>query len=112
MELIKNEQLQLYAIAPKKAFSRYLRRPNYLWLFPTLLGVYWLPWLIWLAMLSIPATLFGWISYKDTELGLTNEYLYIRYRTLARKHIWIPKIRLQSMAIPNTSFRKVKDCIT
>lgn len=109
LESIKNEQLQLYAIAPKKAFSRYLRRPNYLWLFPTLLGVYWFPWLIWLAMLSIPATLFGWISYKDTELGLTNDYLYIRYRTLARKHIWIPKIRLQSMAHTQHIFQRNKE---
>ena len=108
LESIKNEQLQLYAIAPKKALSRYLRRPNYLWLYPTLLGVYWFPWLIWLALLSIPATLFGWISYKDTELGLSTEYIYIRYRTLARKHIWIPKVRLQSIAHTQHIFQRNK----
>tara|TARA_B100000575_G_scaffold26260_1_gene17740 strand:+ start:11526 stop:13130 length:1605 start_codon:yes stop_codon:yes gene_type:complete len=108
LEPSDNKQLQLYAIAPKNAFFRYLRRPNYLWLFPTLLGIYWLPWLVWLALLSIPATLYGWITYKDTELGLSSELIYIRHRALARKHIWIPKIRLQSSGNTQHIFQKSK----
>ena len=99
---------QMYAIAPKKAFLRYLRRPNYLWLFPALVGLYWLPWLVWMTLLSIPATLYGWTAYKDTELGVSSEHLYIRYRALARKHIWIPKVRLQSIGNSQHIFQKRK----
>ena len=100
--------LQMYAKAPGKAFFRYLRRPNYLWLFPTLLGLYWLPWIAWAALLSVPATLYGWIAYKDTELGLSSEHLYIRYRVIARKQIWIPKIRIQSIGNSQHTFQKRK----
>lgn len=108
LESNDGHELQTYAKASGKAFFRYLRRPNYLWLFPTLLGLYWLPWLAWAALLSIPATLYGWISYKDTELGLSSKHLYIRYRVIARKQIWIPKIRIQSIGNSQHTFQKRK----
>ncbi len=108
LESNDEHELQLYAKPPKRAFFRYLRRPNYLWIFPFLVGSYWLPWLLWVALLSIPATLYGWIAYKDTELGLSSEHLYIRYRVLARKHIWVPKVRLQSIGTSQHILQKRK----
>ena len=108
LESNNDHELKMYAKAPGKAFFRYLRRPNYLWVFPTILGLYWLPWLAWLALLSIPATLYGWIAYKDTELGVSSEHLYIRYRVIARKQIWIPKIRIQSIGNSQHILQKPK----
>lgn len=108
LESNNEHELHMYAKAPGKAFFRYLRRPNYLWLFPTLLGLYWIPWLASAALLSIPATLYGWITYKDTELGLSSKHLYIRYRVIARKQIWIPKIRIQSIGNSQHTLQKRK----
>lgn len=93
---------------PKKALLRYLRRPNYLWLLPVMIIQIWWQPILWFSLLVIPFTLYGWFNYKDTRLSVRQDYLYIRYRGVARKHMWIPKRRIQSLADSQHWFQKRK----
>lgn len=80
---------------PKRAFFRYLRRPNYLVLVAA--PVVWFFWEYgWLLfLLAIPFTLYGWLQYHDAGLSLNDDTLNLRSRILAKHTAFIKRNRIQ-----------------
>ena len=94
---------------PKRALLRYLRRPNYLWVVPIMIIQLWWQPILWFSFLVVPFTFYGWINFKDSRLSAHENHLYIRYRGLARKHLWIPRKRIQSFSDSQHWFQKRRD---
>ncbi len=80
---------------PKKAFFRYLRRPNY-WLFVAIPAA----WFFWdsawlLFFLIIPMTVLGYFRFKDAGIYNDSDFMAIRYRLINRKWAFLQRNRVQ-----------------
>ena len=80
---------------PSKSFLRYLRRPNYL-----LLMAIPIAWYFWdfgwlLTLLIIPATILGWLRYKDAGLYFDSKMITMQFRNFNRKTAFIRRKRVQ-----------------
>ncbi|MEP1151785.1 MAG: PH domain-containing protein [Balneola sp.] len=80
---------------PKRSFFRYLRRPNYILLLAIPFAWYFweMGWL--LLLLLIPATLIGWLRYKDAGLYFDANMIAMQIRNLNRKTVFIRRKRIQ-----------------
>lgn len=94
---------------PKRSFFRYLRRPNYL-----LLLVIPFAWYFWemgwlLLLLVIPATLIGWLRYKDAGLYFDANMIAMQIRHLNRTTAFIRRKRVQVVNESTNPFQARKD---
>ncbi|MDR9419579.1 PH domain-containing protein [Gracilimonas sp.] len=93
---------------PKKAFYRYLRRPNYFLIF--LIPIVW--YLLtygWMSLLLIPLlSALGWLRYKDAAIGMDQEVLRMRYRTISRTTAIAKRNRIQNAELTENPFQRRK----
>ncbi len=48
----------------------------------------------------------GWLRYKDTALGRTEDMIFMRYRRLSRTTVLIPRKRIQRVTFTQNPFQK------
>lgn len=95
---------------PKRAFMKYIRRPNYLFflLVPALAFVFSLEFL-WLFLLCLPLGYFGWKSYRDSGAYLGEKLMVIKERFFSRKTILMNKSRVQVARVHANPFQVRKN---
>jgi len=94
---------------PKRSFFRYLRRPNYLLMIATPIAWYFweFGWLFF--FLAIPATVLGWLRYKDAGLHIESKMIAMQFRNLNRKTAFVRRKRVQVMQETKNPFQERKD---
>lgn len=94
---------------PKRAFLRYLRRPNYPILIASpILWYFWeYGWVLFL--LSIPLTAYGWLRFRDALVTHSNSTLKLIYRALAKHTSYIKKNRMQVSEVTVNPFQVRKN---
>ncbi len=97
---------------PKRAFLRYLRRPNYLLLIA--IPIIWWFWeLGWvLSGFLIPATFLGWLRYNDAVLSFNEHTLKVQYRVLAKRTAFLKKNRAQVSELTINPLQGMKNLAT
>jgi putative membrane protein len=94
---------------PSRSFLRYLRRPNYL-----LLAAIPIAWYFWdfgwlLTLLIIPATILGWLRYKDAGLYFDSKMITMQFRNFNRKTAFIRRKRVQVIEETINPFQERKN---
>lgn len=80
------EQPEKTITPPKRAFLRYLRRPNYILLLAVLI-TWWFWDFGWIFFgFVIPATFLGWLRFNDAKLSFNKQMMTLQYRVLAKKN--------------------------
>lgn len=94
---------------PKRAFFRYLRRPNYLLIL--MIPVIWWFWdQGWIFFgLLVPATLLGWLRYKDALISFDENSMKLVYRVLAKRTAFIKRNRAQVTELSMNPFQKRRE---
>lgn len=93
---------------PKRAFLRYLRRPNYL-LLMTVPIIWWFWELGWVFFgFLIPATFLGWLRFNDAVLSINEHTLKLQYRILAKRTAFVKKKRAQVSELTVNPFQSYK----
>ncbi|GAB5407855.1 MAG: PH domain-containing protein [Balneolaceae bacterium] len=97
---------------PKRAFLRYLRRPNYLLLIA--IPIIWWFWdLAWVLFgFLIPATFLGWLRFNDAILSIDEHTLKLQYRVLAKRTAFLKKNRAQVSELSVNPFQGYKNLAT
>ncbi|MEO1021167.1 MAG: PH domain-containing protein [Bacteroidota bacterium] len=97
---------------PKRAFGRYLRSPNYLLLIFAF-GLYWV-WDFWwmLFFVMLPFTALGWIRYKDAGIGLSDTFVKVQSRVLAKSTAWVLRKRVMNADIKQGPIQSYKQLAT
>ena len=93
---------------PKRAFFRYLRRPNYL-LFVAVPAIwfFWeLGWVFWI--FAIPFTMFGWLRYGDAQIAFNDRIMKLQYRVLAKSTALVQRNRAQISEMKMNPFQRRK----
>lgn len=107
--LTEYEEPEYRITPPKKAFFRYIRRPNYFLLL--LIPILW--YFLsrgWLSLILIPLLgVLGWMRYKDAAIGFNNDILRMRYRTISRTTAIMKKNRIQAADLSQNPFQLRKD---
>jgi putative membrane protein len=93
---------------PNRSFFRYLRRPNYLLMIAIPIAWYFweLGWLM--SFLLIPATILGWLRYKDTGLYFDSNMMALQFRNLNRKTAFVRRKRIQVAEESTNPFQRRK----
>lgn len=97
---------------PGRSLRRYLFRSVVPVLVLTGLG-YWLtPVLIHLAWLIIPAAFWAWLRYRDAAVAVSDTFIIVRSRTLARTTALVPRGRIQDVQLRQTIMQKRQQLIS
>lgn len=94
---------------PKRSFFRYLRRPNYLLLIAAPIATYFWEFGWMLFLLIIPATVLGWLRYKDAGLYIDSKMIAMQFRNLNRKTAFVRRKRVQALQERKNPFQARKD---
>tara|TARA_R110000868_G_scaffold1211_1_gene9260 strand:+ start:27798 stop:29228 length:1431 start_codon:yes stop_codon:yes gene_type:complete len=106
------EEPETQITPPKRAFLRYLRRPNYLLLI-TIPLIWWFWELGWvLCGFLIPATFLGWLRFNDAVLSFNEHTLKLQYRVLAKRTAFLKKNRVQASDLSINPFQSYKKLAT
>lgn len=106
------EEPETVIAPPKRAFFRYLRRPNYLLLL--IIPIIWWFWeLGWLLSgFLIPATFLGWLRFNDAVLSFNEHTLKLQYRVLAKRTAFVKRNRAQVSELSTNPFQSLKKLAT
>ncbi len=106
------EQPEKTVTPPKRAFLRYLRRPNYILVLAVLI-IWWFWDFGWIFFgFLIPATFLGWLRFNDAKIGFTQKMMSLQYRVLAKRTAYFRKNRAQVSELSANPFQKFGDLVT
>lgn len=106
------EQPEKTVTPPRRAFLRYLRRPNYI-LVLTVLIIWWFWDFGWIFFgFLIPATFLGWLRFNDAKLSFNKQMMTLQYRVLAKRTAFFKKNRAQVSELTANPFQKFGDLAT
>lgn len=107
--LTEYEEPEYRITPPRRAFFRYIRRPNYFLLL--LIPILW--YFLsrgWLSLMLIPLLgVLGWMRYKDAAIGFNDDILRMRYRSISRTTAIMKKNRIQAANISQNPFQLRKN---
>ena len=94
---------------PKRAFIRYLIRPNYLLLLSVpVIWFFWEPgWVFWI--FAIPLTMYGWLRFGDARISFDKKVMKLQYRVLAKTTAFVQRNRAQVSELTTNPFQRRKD---
>lgn len=97
---------------PKRAIFKYIRFPNYFYVFIAL-ALWYLFDFTWQLILPIPVLSFlGWLQFKDAGMYFSNDDILIQSRFLARETAFLKKKRVQAADQSINPFQKWRKLAT
>ncbi|SDY89097.1 putative membrane protein [Evansella caseinilytica] len=101
-----------YAPLPSKSIRKYMIKLIVPAVVSATVIAYFLPYGSWALILPVLAASYGYWQYRDAGIGHTEGILLLKYRTLSRCEVVVPRKRIQAMQSSQTFLQRINDLHT